>query len=199
VLFIPGVLHRCLLQWLHPGQALEGLHASLDTDKSLSEGLRAMLHDYLMPQSVVSSEITDGELEAWRVEVKKWARLFALKVVSFESQLQLIQIVEQHAACINELNDNNRLLIMAEKVLLLHSLVEEFSVSPVLVPNTTEPSSPSDTCVWMLLTESSNQVESRQIEMVADVLQATLVTTPLHIYKHLNLSRYACSRFQQCM
>jgi hypothetical protein len=51
-----------------------------------------MLHDYLMPQSVVSSEITDGELEAWRVEVKKWARLFALKVVSFESQLQLIQV-----------------------------------------------------------------------------------------------------------
>ncbi|KAH8973918.1 hypothetical protein BDL97_01G073400 [Sphagnum fallax] len=170
-----GVLHRCLLQWLHPGQALEGLHASLDTDKSLSEGLRAMLHDYLMPQSVVSSEITDGELEAWRVEVKKWARLFALKVVSFESQLQLIQIVEQHAACINELNDNNRLLFMAEKVLLLlHSLMEEFSVSPVLVPNTTEPSSASDACVWMLPTESSNQVESRQIEMVADVLRATL-------------------------
>jgi hypothetical protein len=26
------------------------------------------------------------------VEVKKWARLFALKVVSFESQLQLIQV-----------------------------------------------------------------------------------------------------------
>jgi hypothetical protein len=111
----------------------------------------------------------------------------------------LLQIVEQHAACINELNDNNRLLFMAEKVLLLHSLVEEFSVSPVLVPNTTEPSSPSDACVWMLRTESSNQVESRQIEMVADVLQATLVTTPLHIYKHLKLSRYACSRFQQCM
>jgi hypothetical protein len=183
MLFIPGVLHRCLLQWLHPGQALEGLHASLDTDKSLSEGLRAMLHDYLMPQSVVSSEITDDELEAWRVEVKKWARLFALKVVSFESQLQLIQIVEQHAACINELNDNNRLLFMAEKVLLLlDSLMEEFSVSPVLVLNTTEPSSPSDACVWMLPTESSNQVESRQIEMVADVLQATLVTNPLYIY-----------------
>jgi hypothetical protein len=182
VLFIPGVLHKCLLQWLHPGQALEGLHASLDTDKSLSEGLRAMLHDYLMPQSVVSSEITDGELEAWRVEVKKWARLFALKVVSFESQLQLIQIVEQHAACINELNDNNRLLFMAEKVLLLlHSLMEEFSVSPVLVPNTTEPSSASHACVWMLPTESSNQVESRQIEMVADVLWATLVTPP-YIY-----------------
>jgi hypothetical protein len=107
--------------------------------------------------------------------------------------------VEQHAACINELNDNNRLLFMAENVLLLHSLVEEFSVSPVLVLNTTEPSSPSDACVWMLPTESSNQVESRQIEMVADVLQATLVTTPLHIYKHLKLSRYACSRFQQCM
>ncbi|CAM6005967.1 unnamed protein product [Sphagnum balticum] len=158
-----GVLHRCLLQWLHPGQALEGLPASLDTNKSLSEDLRAMLHDYLMPQSVVSSEITDDKLDAWRVEVKKWARLFAL------------EIVEQHAACINELNDNNRLLFMAEKVLLLHSLVEEFSVSPVLVPNTTEPSSPSDACVWMLPTESSNQVESRQIEMVADVLQATLV------------------------
>jgi len=92
VLFIPGVLHRCLLQWLHPGQALEGLHASLDTNKSLSEDLRAMLHDYLMPQSVVSSEITDDELDAWRVEVKKWARLFALEVVSFESQLQLIQV-----------------------------------------------------------------------------------------------------------
>ncbi len=92
MLFIPGVLHRCLLQWLHPGQALEGLHASLDTNKSLSEGLRAMLHDYLMPQGVVSSEITDDELEAWRVQVKKWARLFALKVVSFESQLLLIQV-----------------------------------------------------------------------------------------------------------
>ncbi len=91
MLFIPGVLHRCLLQWLHPSQALEGLHATLDTDKSLSEGLRAMLHDYLMPQSV-SSEITDDELEAWRVEVKKWAHLFAIKVVSFESQLQLIQV-----------------------------------------------------------------------------------------------------------
>jgi hypothetical protein len=108
--------------------------------------------------------------------------------------------VEQHAACISELNDNNRLLFMAEKVLLLlHSLMEEFSVSPVLVPNTTEPSSASHACVWMLPTESSNQVESRQIEMVADVLQATLVTTPLHIYKHLKLSRYACSTFQQCM
>jgi hypothetical protein len=93
----------------------------------------------------------------------------------------LLQIVEQHAACINELNDNNRLLFMAEKVLLLlHSLMEEFSVSPILVPNTTEPSSASDACVWMLPTESSNQVESRQIEMVADMLQATLVTTPLY-------------------
>jgi hypothetical protein len=56
----------------------------------------------------------------------------------------LLQIVEQHAACINELNDNNRLLFMAEKVLLLHSLVEEFSVSLVLVLNTTEPS-------WLVL------------------------------------------------
>ncbi|CAK9256652.1 unnamed protein product [Sphagnum jensenii] len=57
-----------------------------------------MLHDYLMPQSVVSSEITDDELDAWRVEVKKWARLFALKVVSFESQLQLIQVVSTPAS-----------------------------------------------------------------------------------------------------
>jgi hypothetical protein len=89
---------------------------------------------------------------------------------------------------------------MAEKVLLLlHSLMEEFSVTPILVPNTTEPSSASDACVWMLQTESSNQVASRQIEMVADMLQATLVTTPLYISKHLKLSRYACSRFQQCM
>jgi len=76
VLFIPGVLHRCLLQWLHPGQALEGLHPSLDTDKSLSEGLRAMLHAYLVPQSVVSSEITDNELEAWIVELKKMGSPF---------------------------------------------------------------------------------------------------------------------------
>ncbi len=80
------------MQWLHPSQAPKGLSAILDTNKSLLEGFRAMLHHYLMPQSVVFSKLNDDKLEDWKAKAKKWAHLLVLNAVSCESQCHMIQV-----------------------------------------------------------------------------------------------------------
>lgn len=113
-----GVLHSKIMRWF----SLQGTMYSnkpLSTNEDwIARNLCNFAESFLKPQkfnSIVSYD--DEELDAWRVEAERWARIFCFGILEENQISQILIVIQNHVSEISQCAYNSN--CMPEKLLLL--------------------------------------------------------------------------------
>ncbi|CAM6117416.1 unnamed protein product [Calypogeia fissa] len=131
-----GSLHRNLMAWICSSDAVTSIASQSGVEEWVLEGLHVMVKLYLKSHGPISSHITDEDVEAWRLEAGRWARLLVFGLVGVNSVLQILSLIEQHA--LQLYNYGHLATCKSVKVLLLiQSLFKECTIPSDFPSNTT--------------------------------------------------------------